>query len=125
MIRTQWDKERGIILRECEGSVTFEVMVACTKEGPKQPDFDDYPATIWVFGKASIKSDPETMARQIPFVRDLTQETGDGRKVAWVTRSPFAKALIDEFFHNYAWSSEWNVFDTTEDAISWCDKRQQ
>ena len=120
MINTTWDKERGIIFRRCEGDVSFGDLVHCTKEGPKHPEFDAYPSTIWVFDKVNFSGDPERMSRQMPFVRDLTEQTGSGRKIAWVTSSPFARALLKEFFHNNQWSSSWEVFDTTEAAVSWC-----
>ncbi len=119
MIETTWDKERGIILRRLEGEVSFSDMVACTKEGPTRDDFDAYRTTIWDFGKVKFTGDAETMAQQMPFVRDLTRDTGDGRKIAWVTTSPFTKALLEEYYRNNAWSSEWRVFDTTEEAIEW------
>ena len=121
MITTNWDKERGIIFRHLEGDVSFDDLVSATKDGPKHPDFDDYPSTIWVFGKVNFSGKPENMSRQMPFVRQLTQDTGDGRKIAWVTRSEFAKSMLNSFFNGDRWSSTWQIFDTEDEAIAWCD----
>ena len=120
MINTTWDKERGIIFRHLEGDVAFEELVEAIKEGPKQPDFASYPNTIWVFGKVNFTGAPERMSKQMPFVRNLTEQTGDGRKIAWVTRSPFARALLQEFFNNNHWSSTWQIFESQEQAVDWC-----
>ena len=120
MIETTWDKERGIIFRKLEGEVSFNDLVSAIKEGPKDPEFASFPSTIWVFGKVNFTGKPDRMSMQMPFVRNLTEDTGDGRKIAWVTKSPFAQALLRDFYSSNSWSSKWEIFDTTEEAVDWC-----
>ena len=120
MIETTWDKDRGIIFRHLQGDVSFEEMVDCIKQGPENPEFEAFPSTVWVFGKVNFTGKPERMSIQMPLLRRLTDETGDGRRIAWVTKSAVAQKMLKGMFNGDRWSSTWQVFDTTDEAIEWC-----
>ena len=120
MIETKRDSKKGIIFHTCSGEVGFKDMVDCVREGAKQPDFSEFPSTVWMFRKARFVDSTESMAALLPFVRDLTSDSGSDRKIAWITKSPTARQVLEEFFRSQAWTSDWRIFEDKKAAVDWC-----
>ncbi len=108
------------MIHRATDSVTLGDILSAIQLWFSHPEFDAQTPVVWHLGDARLDLSIQELTQLYELVRSAVASKRAGGRTAWVHSSAMVGAMINIVRDEYDWGSEWQTFDTLDDAERWC-----